>query len=652
MRKKILIANRGEIVSRVARTAKKLGMQVWGIYSYEDRHHPYLKDLDQRIELKGRDLASTYLNIELITKICQENKIDCVHPGYGFLSENANFADSLRSQGIIFCGPSSEVIKIMGDKARSKEEASKYGMPVLESLVVDKQSEKELLSFAEKLGYPVLVKASMGGGGKGMRVVKDASMLMSSIESCQREGKSSFGSDRVLIEKYITQPRHIEVQVLGDQHGHYYHFFERECTLQRRHQKVIEEAPSPVLNHQQRERICETARKLAEGLKYEGPGTVEMIVDQEFNFFFLEMNTRLQVEHPVTEAITGVDLVELQIRAALGEEILFKKPLEIHGHAIELRVYAEDPESNFMPQTGRLQLVRDHTHEAYGHVRFDTSVENNTVVGTDYDPMLSKLIFHSQKSRKDCIQSLKELVKSYPHTGLKTNITYLYTLLGQAFFETANFSTHTLEDFHDELVMFDDEIKASMIAVALLESHEDHSCQRIVMINKEPEEQVEFSLGSQSLYLKWKERDWSFRVINWSREKHHIVLETSGGQNLQVRTYFQEHQSGVGKFQIFCYLDHFSLSAMISIKDRAIFLESDHLALGGHLSTMPGKIVKVLKENGEVVKAGEPVLIIEAMKMETEIKASTDGVISSLHLKVGDQILADENLFEVKNDGK
>ncbi|MDH5489595.1 MAG: acetyl-CoA carboxylase biotin carboxylase subunit, partial [Rhodospirillaceae bacterium] len=425
--KKILIANRGEIACRVIRSAKEMGIQTVAIYSEVDAEALHVLQADEAICVGPAPSGESYLNVKAILAAIKQTGAQAVHPGYGFLSENAAFGRALKKEGITFIGPNELAIKAMGDKIESKKLAEKHGVNTIPGHTAALKSEKEALSVAKKIGYPVMLKASAGGGGKGMRVCKNDKQVKEAFISAVREAKSSFGDDRVFMEKYIENPRHIEIQVLADSFGNTVYLFERECSIQRRHQKVIEEAPSPFLDEKTRAAMGAQAVKLAKAVKYVSAGTVEFIVDSKKNFYFLEMNTRLQVEHPVTEKITGLDLVELMIRIAAGEKLPFKQSdLKINGWAIESRIYAEDPFRGFLPSIGRLSKYIE--PPASKNVRIDSGVYDGGEISMHYDPMIAKLVSYG-KNRAEATEHMRHALDGFYIRGVKNNISFLSALV-------------------------------------------------------------------------------------------------------------------------------------------------------------------------------------------------------------------------------
>lgn len=461
--KKILVANRGEIALRVLKTAREMGIKVVTVYAEDDKNLPHASASDEAYSLGTGTLAETYLNKQKLLEICKTSGADAIHPGYGFLSENAEFATMVEKAGIIFIGPTAESIVLMGDKIGSKKALEKIKIPMIPGYHGDDQRVEHLAAKALEIGFPVLIKASAGGGGKGMRIVHEEKDLLEAISGAQSEALKAFSNDKVLIEKYIVNPRHIEVQLMSDTHGNHLHFFERECSIQRRYQKIVEETPAPNLSNELRLKICETAVQISSGINYRGAGTVEFILAPDGKYYFLEMNTRLQVEHPVTEMVTGSDLVKCQILVAQGEKLpMSQKEIVQNGHAIECRIYAEDPDQNFMPSIGTIELIGTPTLR---DVRLDCGFTDGTEVGVNYDPMLAKLVVWGEDrklSTSKTLQSLDEVL----FLGVKTNRDYLKRILAHKDYVAGNTHTHFIPDHKAELEpkpMSDLEI-ASMIA--------------------------------------------------------------------------------------------------------------------------------------------------------------------------------------------
>ena len=457
---KILIANRGEIALRVMRTAKKMGIKTVAVYSEADRHAPHVRFADEAILLGPAPSSESYLVMDKIIEAAKQTSADGIHPGYGFLSENAVFAEKVEKAGITFIGPRPHAIRVMGSKLAAKEAVKDYNIPMvpgIEEAITDVKLAKQI---AKEIGFPILIKASAGGGGKGMRVVNTLKELPEQMERAISEATSAFGDGSVFIEKYVTSPRHIEIQVIADTHGNVVHLFERECSVQRRHQKVVEEAPSAVLTPKLRKAMGEAAVKVAKACDYVGAGTVEFLLDDKKNFYFLEMNTRLQVEHPVTELITGVDLVEQQIKIARGEKLPFKQSdLDINGHALELRVYAEDPLNNFLPSVGTLTTYKRPVGE---NIRLDDGYEEGMEIPIFYDPMIAKLITYGD-TREEAIALMKKAIQQYTIEGIATTLPFGKFVCEHEAFTSGNFDTHFVKNYYSA-----DKINAERVAEAAL----------------------------------------------------------------------------------------------------------------------------------------------------------------------------------------
>ncbi|WP_372745245.1 acetyl/propionyl/methylcrotonyl-CoA carboxylase subunit alpha [Lutibacter sp.] len=467
--KKLLVANRGEIAIRIMKTAKKMGIKTVAIYSTADRNSLHVRFADEVVCIGEPPSNKSYLLGDKIIKEAKKLNVDAIHPGYGFLSENAKFAEQVEKSGIIFIGPKSDTIKIMGSKLAAKEAVKSYNIPMVPGIDRPVNNAKEAIEIAKQIGFPVLIKASAGGGGKGMRIVENEHDIEEQMKRAISEAESAFGDGSVFIEKYITSPRHIEIQVLADSHGHILHFFERECSIQRRHQKVIEEAPSSILTEEIREKMGNTAITVAKACNYLGAGTVEFLVDSELNFYFLEMNTRLQVEHPVTELITGVDLVELQIKIARGEKLnITQNDLKIKGHALELRVYAEDSLNNFLPSIGKLTTYKIPVGEG---IRVDNGFEEGIDIPIYYDPLLAKLITYG-KTRQEAIQLMIEAIDNYQIIGASTTLPFGKFVCEHHAFRSGNFNTHFVKDYYSpEKLQQQIEEEAKIAALFALNLH-------------------------------------------------------------------------------------------------------------------------------------------------------------------------------------
>lgn len=445
--KKILVANRGEIALRIMKTARKMGVKTVAVYSEADRNAPHVTFADEAVCIGKPPSNESYLKGDLIIDTAKRLNVDAIHPGYGFLSENASFAEKVEAHGLIFIGPRSHAIKIMGNKLAAKEAVKEYNIPMVPGIDEAITDVEKASKIASEIGYPILIKAAAGGGGKGMRVVEKQEDIKEQMKRAISEAENAFGDGSVFIEKYVASPRHIEIQVLADSFGNTVHLFERECSIQRRHQKVVEEAPSAVLTPQLRKKMGEAAVKVAKACDYLGAGTVEFLLDENHNFYFLEMNTRLQVEHPVTELITGIDLVEQQIKIANGEKLEFKQEdLSINGHAVELRVYAEDPENGFVPSTGNLKTYKPPIGK---NIRVDDGFTEGMDVPIYYDPMLSKLITYG-KNREEAIQLMTEAISNYEIEGISTTLPFGKFVMTHEAFKSGDFDTHFVKKYYSE----------------------------------------------------------------------------------------------------------------------------------------------------------------------------------------------------------
>jgi pyruvate carboxylase subunit A len=467
--KKILVANRGEIAIRVMKTAQKMGIKTVAVFSTIDRNSPHVKFADEAVCIGEAPSNQSYLRGDKIIEVAKTLNVDAIHPGYGFLSENADFAELCENNDIIFIGPRSKAIKIMGSKLAAKDAVKQYNIPMVPGIDKAITDINKAKSIAKEIGFPILIKASAGGGGKGMRIVEKESDLESQMKRAISEATSAFGDGSVFIEKYVTSPRHVEIQVMADSHGNILHFFERECSIQRRHQKVVEEAPSSVLTPELRNKMGEAAVKVAKSCDYLGAGTVEFLLDADHNFYFLEMNTRLQVEHPVSEIIAGVDLVELQIKIARGEALQIKqKDLKIHGHALELRVYAEDPLNDFLPSVGNLSVYK--LPEGAG-IRVDNGFEEGMDIPIYYDPMLSKLITFG-KTREEAIQLMIKAIENYHIEGVQTTLPFGKFVFEHEAFISGNFDTHFVKNYYSpEALKKQTEIEANIAGLIAVKQY-------------------------------------------------------------------------------------------------------------------------------------------------------------------------------------
>jgi 3-methylcrotonyl-CoA carboxylase alpha subunit len=621
----LLIANRGEIACRVIRTAKAMGLRTVAVYSEADRDAMHVAMADAAVLLGPPRARDSYLNIERVIDAARRSGAEAVHPGYGFLSENAEFAQACADAGLVFVGPSAAMMTAMGSKSGSKMLMEKAGVPLVPGYHGEAQDEATLAKAADKIGFPVLIKASAGGGGRGMRIVGSSNELAAAITSARREAKAAFGDDRLLIEKFVENPRHIEVQIIGDSHGNLLSLFERECTLQRRHQKVIEEAPSPTLNPAQRETVCAAARKAAAAVNYAGAGTIEFVSDGK-DVFFIEMNTRLQVEHPVTELITGIDLVEWQLRVAFGEKLpLNQDQIKFNGHAIEARVYAENPHKNFMPSVGRIRTWR--TPDQSNGLRIDAGYREGDAVSPHYDAMLAKVIAWAP-TRDAAIERLNRGLEETDVRGIVTNIPFLSALL-----------THP--DVRANAIL-DDETKAAR-AEALSPWRTAGWMpvgrrQRVFAFRDRPgaERKITLKYGNGPATLSIDARDFAFTCspavdggfdLTLDGMKSHI-LAVIEGHELYLRT-------RNGRFDLH-WVDPFGGDDEEQVGEDKI------------VAPLPGTVVALLAEEGARLEKGAAILTLEVMKMEQTLRAPFAGVLKLIKCKVGDIVQEGVELAEVE----
>lgn len=653
--KRILIANRGEIALRVIKTAKNLGIHTVALYSEQDRDAEHVLQADEAFLLKGVGLHETYLNAQQIVDVARKAKADAIHPGYGFLAENAEFSKLCADSGIDFVGPDAKAIELMGNKVNAREFAKTIGVPVLEGVIGDQQT---LLAASKNLKFPLLIKAAAGGGGKGMRIVHEPKDMQAALESTSREAASYFGDGAVLIEKYIENPRHIEVQVLADKHGNVIHLFERECSIQRRFQKVIEEAPSPTLTPGLRQKMGKTAVLLAQKMNYSNAGTVEFLVDEDLNFYFLEMNTRIQVEHPVTEMITGIDLVEQQLLVASGRSLPLKQDeVQLKGHAIEARIYAEDPEKDFIPSPGEISFYSAPKLFA-GRLRLDSAITGPCVVHPDFDPMIAKLVVWDE-NRDLAIERLHLALHDYQIHGIKNNIMYLHTLVNTESFKQNKISTHFCQYHADELnqiMLKEKEDVPSFlfhISFALFElcpKKSDSVWDQIgywrmngTRLRVLDGESLDVEILEKNPYrIKIGECDYSLE--NLQIEENYMTFEYESARYRFYRSKNLEGKSFVSCRGIVRQLERWS---EVQAKPGESSNDNSGAMDGRILSPMPGKIVKVKAKAGQLVAKGEVLVIVEAMKMENNILAPFEGKIEKVFVEEGEQVRNETELIRL-----
>lgn len=631
----LLVANRGEIACRVMRTAKAMGLTTVAVHSATDRDARHSREADIRVDLGGSKATDSYLQIDKLIAAAQASGAQAIHPGYGFLSENAGFARAIEAAGLIFLGPPASAIDAMGSKSAAKALMETAGVPLVPGYHGETQDLETFRDACERIGYPVLLKATAGGGGKGMKVVEDVSQLAEALASAQREALSSFGNGQMLVEKYLLKPRHVEIQVFADKHGHCLYLNERDCSIQRRHQKVVEEAPAPGLSVDQRKAMGEAAVRAAQAIGYVGAGTVEFLLDARGEFFFMEMNTRLQVEHPVTEAITGLDLVAWQIRVAQGEALpITQEQVPLIGHAIEVRLYAEDPANDFLPATGQLALYRESA--AGPGRRVDSGVAQGDSVSPFYDPMLGKLIAWGE-DREQARLRLLGMLDEFAVGGLKTNLGFLRRIIGHPAFAAAELDTGFIPRYQDELLptprALSDEFwqAAGWAFVQSLPSGTGPWADT---------RGFRVGLPAQvSLHLSCNGQDRVVTLAGQAQLQHEQLLIEHKGVR---RSHLAVRSEGT------LYLRWDGEMHTVSLFDPIAAVEANQSHQDGLTAPMNGSIVRVLVEPGQQVEAGAQLVVLEAMKMEHSIRAPQAGVVKALFCQEGEMVAEGCALVELE----
>ena len=656
---KILIANRGEIACRVIKSAQSMGIKTVAVYSDADRNALHVQMADETVNIGPPPSAQSYLCGDKILKACLDTGAQAVHPGYGFLSENSEFCESLAAAGIVFIGPKTRAIQAMGDKITSKRLADEAGVNTIPGFADVLRDGDHAVEIANKLGYPVMLKATAGGGGKGMRVAYNDDECREGFERASNEARTGFGDDRMFAEKFIEEPRHIEIQIIADSQGNVVYLNERECSLQRRHQKVIEEAPSPFLDGATRKKMGEQAVALAQAVEYQSAGTVEFIVDSKRNFYFLEMNTRLQVEHPITELITGVDLVELMIRVANGEPLPIQQAdVGINGWAIESRVYAEDPFRNFLPSIGRLVYYRPPQEDE--HVRVDTGVFEGGEVSMYYDPMIAKLVTHGE-NRNEAIAHMRSALDRFLIRGVTSNISFLSSLMAHPRFVEGNMSTNMIgeeypDGFHPADVPHDDPSIFVSVAASMIRGYRDRAAQIDGQLSgherRVPNEWVILMNGNQHPVLVVS-ADGGFDV-QYNGETYAVRSDWEFGQPLfsgsingeeifvqverREQTYRLFHNGSQANVKVVTpkVAELLKFMPVKEPPDMSKYL----------ISPMPGLLVSLAVKEGQVVNAGDELAVLEAMKMENTLLAERDCVVAKVNFEAGASLAVDDKIME------
>jgi acetyl-CoA carboxylase biotin carboxylase subunit len=668
--KKILIANRGEIAVRVIRTARKMGIQTVAIYAEADRDSLHVKEADEAKFIGKIELSETYLNISKIIAIAKETGCDAIHPGYGFLAENPLFVEACDEAAIVFVGPKANVMRTMGNKIQARAFVKKIGVPITEGLTGNRET---LLQAKSRIGFPVLLKAAAGGGGKGMQIVKTEQELEAALESTSRQALTYFGDETIYIEKYLEEPRHIEFQIFGDNQGHLVHLFERECSIQRRYQKIIEESPSPTLTPELRNKMGAAAVKIGKEIKYTNAGTIEFLVDKELNFYFLEMNTRIQVEHPVTEMVTGIDIVEEQILISEGHSLRWKQEeLKQTGHAMECRIYAEDPEHNFMPSPGRMTLYKEPQMDS---IRIDKGITASSEITSYYDPMICKLISWGstrEESRKKMIAALN----GYIIHGIRTNILYLSKLISSQAFASNSISTKFCDEHTAEIISsILEEYKKIPIHLALI----GYLLYSLEIRNENgPGRNATSSIWNTLGYwreemkvrIKSDEQAYSIRIVSLKNgmnsfligdtiftaeknleEENRLIFSING---INYQAYVSSAKDGSGFIDFEGHIFWMQRQDFLPESDLPVYSESS-VHNNEVYSPMPGKVIKLLVKAGDKVKKGEVLMIIEAMKMESSIVSPINGSVDKVNIAVNDRVAPGKvviHLEKITDEGK
>lgn len=651
----LLVANRGEIALRIMRTCRKMGIRTVAVYSDADRNAPHVHFADTAVFIGSSEVAASYLNQDKLIDAARRSGANAIHPGYGFLSENAGFARRVIREGIIWVGPNPDAIDQMGSKSNAKSIAIEHEVPVIPGYKGQDQSEATLISEAQKIGFPVLLKAAAGGGGKGMRIVHKSEELQEAIQGAKREGLSSFGSDELLIEKYFPSSRHIEIQIFGDKHGNALHLLERECTIQRRYQKIFEESPSPVLKEDERQRMGEAAVRMAKALHYDNAGTVEFIY-ADGDFYFLEVNTRLQVEHPVTEAVTGLDLVEMQIRSAEGHVLtLSQQDISHNGYALECRIYAEDPANNFLPASGTLSEWIPFENEG---VRYDSGVVSGSEISIYYDPMISKVIAHGP-DRATTLRKMEMALRKTVCSGLTTNQSFLIRLLQDEHFKAGNYDTHFIDTHYpqEKLGTYSDEYNTLALLAALVNKCLKQDAERKLLQeipfgwrnNFYQKQSVKFLHGDEEHILSYRKNQNRFEIdIQGATYMVSPFLADGNDLHLEINGVLEKFRISTEGMTYFVH--HFNHPQVLLTEKNRFPDSSKAEEKGGYISPMPASVIKVLVQKGDAIKNGQSLVILSSMKMENTISASEDGTVEDIFITEGENIEAGRVLLQVNTD--
>ena len=645
---RLLVANRGEIARRIFRTARDMGIATIAVYADGDANAPFVKEADFAVALEGRTALDTYLNIDKVLNACRISGADAVHPGYGFLSENASFAEGVVNMGLIWVGPPASAIAQMGDKLSAKKLMIEAGVPTLPALEMTAKSDVQ--AAAKEIGYPVLVKASAGGGGRGMRIVEDADGLEAAIEGAKREAGSAFGDDTVFLERWLTSSRHVELQILGDNYGNLVHIFERECSIQRRHQKIIEEAPSPAVSPDLRKAMGKAAVSAAEKIGYTSAGTVEFLVADD-DFWFLEVNTRLQVEHPVTEEITGLDLVHEQLRLAEGDELGYKqKDLSMNGHSIEARLYAENPSRNFLPSPGTITIWNPSDL-----VRVDSGVESGSEVSVDFDPMIAKVISHG-KTRREATAKLARALESFEIQGITNNRDFLVTTLRTPEFLAGDTTTDFIERVEPALVRTPSEfeIEDAVVAASVYAQFQRRADAKVLRHIQSgwrnslmPPERTTYDCNDTELNVEYRSRRDGTFLFSINGEQRQVQVFEENGNEIDLQIDNRRIPFRVALDGSVCYV-HGPYGDLELLERPRFTIPGQEELEGGLSAPMPGKVLSTVVSVGDDVEKGDLLVIMEAMKMEHRIFSPLSGQVTELFVQEGDQVDKDAVLVDIK----
>ena len=649
--KSLLVANRGEIASRIIKTANDIGLKTIAVYTDADAMSPHVSIANEAINIGAGPIGDSYLSIKKIIDVAKKAGADAIHPGYGFLSENHNFSEACKSSGIVFVGPSPKSIELMGNKAQAKRIMKNAGVPCVPGEEVENKNDRELMISAETIGFPLMIKAAAGGGGRGMRLVNNITELQKNCEIARSEAENAFGSSEIIFEKAIIDPRHVEIQIMADNFGNVISLGERDCSVQRRHQKIIEESPSPAVDDDLRKNMGEVACAAAKEINYSGAGTVEFLLDENKNFYFLEMNTRLQVEHPVTELVTDLDLVEMQLKVADGQALgVTQEDIELHGHAMEVRLYAEDPSNNFMPSTGKIEVW---SPDSSSDTRYDNGIVEGQTISPFYDPMIAKVISKG-KDREEAITKLRQSLLKTALFGIKNNRDFLISILSSAAFKSSEVNTSFLENnkFDASAVSLKEVEKAIIGAVIFIDLEAQEN--RMVSLGLEPElkgwsniKNLKYPLTLKvaeeviSIELAFKGLT-SFDVLNngtvYKVAYKNDIIMIDGNE---YPVFFSEVKNNT----LFINISEFSFKAE---RVTSSLISHEIEDQGNVLAPMHGIIKEIFVSNGDKVEKGQIIFILEAMKMQHEVSATGTGLVSEVNVNEGDQVEAEQQLLNIE----